>query len=464
MELIDPKRYRQLFLDDGAVESKKGVYQKLHQPEKCGPVVRPDRSRGETAIQSRISPQWNSEKKLWEWWFGSDYATSEDAEHWERTPIDDRPRHLVRDERDPDPQRRYKGLLSNGVNNDQCPALSADGIHWSRPDVAEIPSQDESQFTYDPYNEQFIAMVKQGTEWGRSVFLSTSKDGEHYSDLELIFNTDEQDRENCRKRVREVLDNPAYIKPAFIDDVDYIAEAYHMAVMPYEGLYVGFPLILNPIGAVPPPHMNFTRINQIELAVSRDLHHWDRVADRSIFIGIEPWDGKRYDCSQVGMSGQPIVKENGEIWIYYIASRLPGQLEHHQRYENNRELFRLNVDPDLFNDRVTICLAKLRPDGFVSLDADDAGTITTKPFVWKGENLYVNVDAKWGELYAELVDAETNKVFPGFWVPAAEPDPLTGDHWRAKIEWKPEHDLVFEKPVKVRFYLHQARLYSFWLE
>ncbi len=188
------------------------------------------------------------------------------------------------------------------------------------------------------------------------------------------------------------------------------------------------------------------------------------MANREIFIGIEPWDGKRWDTSQVGMSGQPIVKENGEIWIYHIASRMPSNLKQYEQYGGCRELFRLNVDPEVFKDSTTICLAKLRPDGFVSLDADDAGTIVTKPFEWKGEDLYVNVDAKWGEVYADIMDAETNKVFPGFWVPAEEPTPLKGDHWRHKMEWKPDHDLVFEKPVKVRFYLHQARLYSFWLE
>ena len=317
MELINPKKYRQLFLDEGAVESKTGVRQKLHQPEKCGPVVLPDRSRGETAIQSRISPQWNSEKELWEWWFGDDFATSEDGEHWARVPVAERPRHAVRDERDPDPKRRYKGLLSSGHNNDLCPAISADGIEWHRFDVPPIPSFDEHQFTYDPYTDQYLALVKHQTEWGRSVFLATSKDGEHYTDPELIFHTDEIDWENCRKRVREHLANPAYIKPVFIDDEDYIAEAYHMAVMPYEGLYVGFPLILNPIGADPPPAMNFSRINQIEMTVSRDLYHWDRVANRELFIPIEPWDGKRWDTNQVGMSGQPIVKENGEIWILH---------------------------------------------------------------------------------------------------------------------------------------------------
>ena len=82
----------------------------------------------------------------------------------------------------------------------------------------------------------------------------------------------------------------------------------------------------------------------------------------------------------------------------------------------------------------------------------------------KGEDLYVNAEANWGEIYVEIIDAETMKAIPGFWVPAEKPDPLTGDHTRAKINWKHPHDLVFEKPVRVRFYLHQARLYSFWLE
>ena len=462
-ELIEPGKYRQLFLDDHAVERRSGLCRTVHQPVKVGPVVRPDRSRGETALQSRIAPQWNSESKQWEWWLGDDFATSQDGENWKRFPIEERPRHVVRDERDPDPARRYKGLLGHPLEGLQCPAISADGIEWKRFDAPGIRSQDESQFTYDPYHDQYIAMVKQGTEWGRSVFLSTSEDGEHYSEPELVFHTDEVDWENCRQRVYAYLEDPGYIKPAFIDDIDYKAEAYHMAVMPYEGLYVGFPMIFNPIGAVPPPHTNYTRINQVELTVSRDLRHWERVGDRSLFIPIEHWDGVRYDTNQVGMSGQPVLRENGEIWIYHIACRMPSSREHYERFNHNRELYRLNVDPRLFDDSTTICLAKLRPDGFVSLDADVAGCLTSKPFIWKGEELYVNADARWGELYAEIVDLEM-KPISGFWVPLEQPAPLRGDHLRARIKWKADHDRVFEKPVRVRFYLYQARLYSFWLE
>ena len=461
--LINPAKHRQLFLDGGAVETETGTTRSVHQPLKVGPVVRPDQSRGETALQSRMSPQWNAAERRWEWWFGSDFATSSHGLEWERFPLEEVPIHAVLDERETNPGCRYKGLVGNRLSGGLDPAVSADGRTWQRLDAPTVPSADESQFTYDPYSERFIAMVKHGTEWGRSVFLATSEDGEHYSEQELIFHTDETDWENCRRRVRDYLDDPRYIKPALVDDVDYKAEAYHMAVLPYEGIYVGFPMIFNPIGAIPPPHTNYTRINQVELAVSRDLRSWERVGDRSLFIPIEHWDGERYDTSQVGMSGQPVVRDDGEVWVYYIACRMPSSREQYERFDNNRELYRLNVDPRLFEDQVTICVAKLRPDGFISLDGDVAGCVTSKPFLWKGQDLYVNVDATWGEFYAEIVDVNLRPI-PGFWVPLEQPAPLRGDHLRAKIEWKPDHNLVFDEPVRVRFYLHQARLYSFWLE
>ena len=343
-------------------------------------------------------------------------------------------------------------------------AISPDGFAWTQLPSSSIPSQDESQFVYDPYTEQFLAMVKQPTEWGRSVWLATSRDFDHFTAPELIFHADETDWENCRQRVRTIVDDPAYITPPIVDDEDYHAEIYNMAVMPYQGLYIGFPTVFNPIGAIPPPATNFTRINQIEMAVSRDLRTWDRVADRTPFIGIEPWDGENYGTSQLLMAGAPLVREDGEIWIYYNALRIPGSVEMYQRFNRCKELFRLGVDERHFADPGALCLAKLPPDRFVSIDGDEIATLVTQPFHWRGEDLYLNADARWGEIYAEIQDAETGRPLPGFWVPGEEPPPFTGDSLRAKYAWKHPHDLVFEKPVRLKFYLHQARLYAYWLE
>eukprot|EP01045_Picozoa_sp_COSAG04_P021625 COSAG04_NODE_2347_length_4290_cov_1.821045_6_plen_69_part_00 len=40
--------------------------------------------------------------------------------------------------------------------------------------MPHIPSRDESQFSFDPYTQRWLACVKQPTEYGRSVFLATS--------------------------------------------------------------------------------------------------------------------------------------------------------------------------------------------------------------------------------------------------------------------------------------------------
>ena len=471
LEMIDPKTYHQLFVDDYVIETTSGTSRTLHSPKKWGPLINGG------GVQSRSNPQWNSEKKLWEWWYMGGYAISEDGEHWE--PRNERnfdadnptlagsaggpggPFHVVRDETDPDPDRRYKGLLSGG---DRFPAVSPDGFHWTLVDTPRIISSDESQFTHDVESGQFLAMVKQGTEWGRSVFLSTSTDFQEFTEPKLIFHTDEIDRENRRKRVKEVIENPAYLAPPIRDDEDYIAECYNMAVFPYQGFYIGFPTIFNPFGAAPPPGTNHTRINQIELASSRDLYNWERAGNRDVFIGIEPFDNENYGCCQLLMAGHPIVREDGEIWCYYNALRLAGTIAQYKEYDRARVLFDMKIRPEAFEDGGALSLAKLRPDGFVSIDGGECGHILTKPFELKGEDVYINANADWGEIYAEIVDGETRKPHDGFWVPAEEPAPFTGDSTKAKIKWKHPHDMVFEKPVRLRFYLRQARLFSFWIE
>ena len=475
LDLIDPKQHRQLFLDEHHLESTQGTTQTLHPPKKFGPLIN-------GGVQSRSAPIWNPEKDLWEWWYmgqGARYATSRDGEHWEKPslglyewegskdnniacdPNGPGLFHIIRDEHDSDPSRRYKALFSSG---DRQAGVSPDGFNWTMLNQISIPSQDESQFCWDPQTEQYLAFVKQPTEWGRSVWLSTSKDFHTFSDPTLIFHADETDWENCRRRVRNIIDDPTFITPPIIDDVDYFAEVYNMAVLPYQGLYIGFPTIFNPFGAIPPPATNFTRINQIEMTVSRDLHHWKRIANRTPFLAIEPFDGVNYGTSQLLMSGPPIVRDNGEIWAYYNALRMPGSIEMYRRFNRSKELFRLGVAQHHFADAGALSLAKLSPDRFASIDGDEIGTVISKPFFWRGEDLYLNADARWGEIYAEIQDAESGKPLPGFWVPGEEPPPFTGDHLHGKYAWKRPHDLVFEKPVRLKFYLHQARLYSYWLE
>ena len=149
------------------------------------------------------------------------------------------------------------------------------------------------------------------------------------------------------------------------DETDFIAQLYIMPFMPYEGQYVGFPLLFNPAG-LDVPQMNNVGLNQTELAVSRDLLHWERVADREVFLGVEPWDGVNYGTCQVALCARPIVRDD-EIWIYFNAVRFRGMPESYRPEYT-----------EYFKDMGALELAKLRLDGFVSMDADGDGCIVTQ--------------------------------------------------------------------------------------
>ena len=475
--MIEPNRHKQLFLDDGAIESASGVARALHRPKKHGVVLGPDHSRGQTYVQTRSAPQWNPEAGLWEWWHWAFYgglygretrvnhvAVSADGIDWESPELglyewngstansvawDPQGRtlyHVVRDDRDPDPARRYKALFDT---SERYLGTSPDGFDWKMLDEPPIPSDDESHFFYDPYTERFVAMVKHSTEWGRSVWLSTSEDFKSFTDAELVFHTDAKDREIGQERVRRVIDDPDYLSLPLLDDYEHMAQAYQMAVMPYEGLYVGFPLILNPSALIPPPWGNYTALNQIELTVSRDLRNWERVADREVFIGVEPWDGTNYATTQVSMAGQPRVVGD-EIWIYHGASRFRGPMEvYPEEYRRYRA------------DSGALYLAKLRLDGFVSLDAGERGTVLSRPFDLRGGDLRVNANASGGELRAALVDAETMAPLPG--LGESECRPLDGDHIDGRLSWGEGRLLARDRPVRARFSLRDASLYAFWV-
>ena len=478
MKTIYPGRNKQLFLDDDAIESKYGLRRKLNEPERAGPVIRPDISRGQAGLQTASPPQWNPEKGVWEWWYTAaqrdvyaqnmiHYATSADGLEWEipnlglyewngskdnNVAVDPAGMTLknnLRDDLDEDPDRRYKGMFADrGLA--RYPATSPDGFDWTLVDVPPIPSDDTSFLTHDEDAGLFIATVKLSLEkWGRSVWLSTSNDFIDWTEPELIFHSDEKDRNNRRRRIRRVVEDPAYLSPHIVENDSFIAHVYKMAVMPYEGLYVGLPVLFSPSGRW--LGRNHTGLNQTELSVSRDLHNWERVANRDVFIGVLPWDGEVYDTSQLLPCGRPIVREDlGEIWVYYNACRFRC---HRKERDESYDKY--------FDDLSALCLAKIRLDGFVSLDADAKGSLVTAPFALERGGLHVNVDARRGELRAEVIDAETFDPVPG--LSLSDSNAVRDDDLARQLTWGERSAPARDRPVRLRFELSQARLYAFWM-
>jgi hypothetical protein len=111
---------------------------------------------------------------------------------------------------------------------------------------------------------------------------------------------------------------------------------------------------------------------------------------------------------------------------------------------------------------ISIGFASLRRDGFAGLVADGDGTVTTRPVMFSGSHLFVNADARFGSVAAEILDGSGRPV-PGF--SAADCVPIVReDTTKRELTFRGGSLSSFAgKPVSLRFRLHVATLFSFWI-
>jgi hypothetical protein len=108
-------------------------------------------------------------------------------------------------------------------------------------------------------------------------------------------------------------------------------------------------------------------------------------------------------------------------------------------------------------------LATLRRDGFASMDAvSEPGSLTTRLLKLDGRYLFVNADARGGELTAEVL-APDGQALPGFATRNCLPVRVNSTCQR--ISWNGARDLarLRGRPVRLRFHAVKTRLYSFWI-
>lgn len=474
-----PAAQKQLFLDNHVLARLEKVKRTLHQPKKYGTVIRPDKPWEGGGIQIRTGPSWNPETKTWMMWYGGGLATSQDGIHWEKPILGlqdfkgSKQNNLIPppvtsytifyDRNEPNPGRRYKGLAPAGPVHVRgggfYPAVSPDGRAWKVLKTSFIPSSDEWHLFHDEQRRLYVATVKQGGPYGRSVYLSVSKDFEHWTDPRdcLIFHADKRDQELGAQRVRFQVESPDLRKPVVNRPEEYRTDIYNLPIFAYEGIYVGMPTVYNSSGLV---FDNSDGFNMVELAAGRDLVQWERVGGREKFLPLSPVKGDtNYDTGQLLAANYPIIKDD-QIWIYYSGLRWrthPEALEKSKPGPHGMEFY----SP---GDSGAICLAKLRLDGFVSLDAGpEEGSVLTKPLILEGKDLYVNLEAPAGEVRAEIVDAASQKPLPGFSL--RESSAVRGDRLDGQISWGNSNlASLAGKTVRLRFSLRNASLYAFWVK
>ena len=475
-EPVEMGQYRQLFVDDHVIAEMHGVTRVLNQPKKhpANPLLKPELPWEGIEVRIYGAVVYDQAEKVFKMWYtGYDtaeghrglYATSKDGIHWDKPQLglvnyegskaNNRipwfGMGVIHSPDESDPARRYKTLAGRRG------AGASDGVRFQAlPGSQNIPGDlagdNVIPFCYDELGKRHIAfpkVVRTSRGWKRrSVSLAQSKNFLTWTKAEAVLVPDARDDELARERVMARIDRVAYD-----DGPDWhLAQFYGMAGFPYEGMYLGMLWVLD-ISGWPEGKQRVPSIGgedgviQVELTSSRDLLHWQRVADRDLFIPVG--QAGTWEAARIYTANRPLIVGD-QIWIYYSG----GQVSKSHPFRNGKA--------EVQGDAAGVGLATLRLDGWVSMDAgSEEGALTTRPLVFEGKKkLLINAQAAEGSVAVEILD-RAGKPLPNF----AKSDCATfsGDSIRHTVDWNGQADLsrLAGKPVRLRFYLQDAKLFSF---
>lgn len=446
----------QLFVDDHLVQSRENVVRTYHPFEKhpANPLLEADKPwEGKNVyVYGTVLP--NESGSGYRMWYhalpeteGDDYyrlcyATSADGLHWDKPELGiveyegskannifirrgkrDHILSVIHTPWEQDPARQYLMINFDGDVNGESgymAAWSPDGIHWT--DAADKPvfrkGGDVGQFLYDFQNNEYVGYVKNTANVSgmrrRAVARTASADPLEWPDPKLVVIPDTVD-DRWAKGIQRT-------------------SFYGMSAFNYESMYIGFLWIFR---ATDHEEGYFDGPIYCEIATSHDGVNWFRQeGDRPASLDVGPKGA--WDAGMVFSATQPIVVD-GEMWLYYGGV----EGEHAGRTPWNGG----------------IGLAKLRKDGFASLDArGETGTVTTKRLASARGPLRVNAAAADGSVRVEVLTADGGPI-PGY--TREDCVPITGDHIDAQVTWKSQNELPQRGPVRLRFVLENASIYSF---
>ena len=510
MALIDIGSRKQLLFDDHVIESLTYAKQGMNRAIKAddNPVVRSDRPWEGTHMRP-LCTVFDEEAGLFKMWYRSSnntvrvengvpvlggpdgmvvderdkricFATSKDGFDWDKPELglvefDGSTRNNILplaeesldapgspsflDTHDPDPARRYKGMVRVGDTTSQGMRYhlyhSPDGISWTpdpaNPVIDTTPELGRWQgrfMGWDPIRETYHVTMECSHHWRaplgkRLIGRAESPDMVHWSEPELILAPDDED---------------------FPD-----TEFYSMPLIAYEGVYVGMPWIFRTTNTTHHP----------ELAFSRDGARFRRDY-REPFI---PFGGAAVDFDSNNIHVQDIIVHGDRVLIYYLG----------ENWRAPQTYF------DVGADRATggIGLATCRLDGFVSVDGgngwvphmgldddllgisgkdylfersvgpDSFSQMATRTFSFAGSGLYLNetitplaAGPGPGEIRVEVLKSNYKRL-PGFTFDDC--DPIANSGLARRVTWNGNGDLgsLAGRPVKLRFYFKNAKLYSF---
>src|SRR5688572_5825042 len=350
-----------------------------------------------------------------------------------------------RDDRDPDPQRRYKmGFLDidwkykgsdgdpwhKGQRRGLGVAGSPDGIHWKLIEswATEAIVDGATHWMFDPARNKYVlygrtrkALPEVVAAWETNAWFKNWFSGRAVARVESA---------DFLKWDFAKPDTAPVALTADLQDKPG-TEIYSMKVFPYEGIYIGLVQVFH---ATPDDSTL-----DVQLAVSRDSVHFTRVADRGVFIPLG--DAGSWDRFNLSLANNDPIPVGDDLRIYY-----GGRMYRHGPYKG----------PDKGPEKSGIGFASVKRDRFVAMEASfDRGEILTKPVTLKSTALHLNAKADFGEVVIEVLDAQGTRI--------AESKEVSRDGLDLPVTWRDEFQLPGE-PVTLRIKLQNARLFALWCE
>jgi len=299
--------------------------------------------------------------------------------------------------------------------------FSPDGVHWGEPVIRSGPCGDRTTVFYNPFRDVWVYSLRTSAS-------GLGRARRYWENRDVVAGARWEKNEPGLWIGADRLDPPR-------DDLKVTPQLYNLDAVAYESLLLGLFTIWRgqPDDRAKP--------NEVCVGFSRDGFHWHRPSHEAFLSVSERHGDWNWGNVQSAGGGGLIV---GDTLYFYVSGRagIPGSRS---------------------SGVCSTGLATLRRDGFASMDAgDDEGTLTTLPVRFGGKHLFVNVDAKGGELRVEVLD-DRGGVIPRF--SRAKCVPIRTDSTLQRVRWKGTRDLsrLARKPVRLRFHLSNGRLYAFWV-
>ena len=457
---------RQLFVDNFLIDST-NLTSISHRPvySKNNPVLEPDKeweSNGAGPYAAPFSDGiWYDEKsqtfKMWylagspnrgRQSFHTCYAESKDGINWEKPNLEiygntnivdtsDRDASTMwLDKKEKDLSKRFKMFTVESRPTDKRWQLilkhSSDGIHWSRGVAQSGDMHDRTTAFYNPFSNKWIISMRYDAPIGRARSYLENKSVEMAVSFAHITRNDVADANITYwfgaddKEPR----NPQFpnIKP----------QIYNFDAIAYESIMLGYFSVWEGPENNVCDSLGIQKRNEVLIGYSRDGFHFFRPS-HAPFMGVNETDGAWNWGNVQSVVGVPIIK--GDSLYFYVSGR------------------RLNKK--MWDAYTSTGLATLRRDGFVSMQTSGEGFLTTRNITFSGDYFFINADVK-GELSVELQDAN-GKPLAGY--TKQDCIPMKTNSTKYLITWKNKKNVMElkNKHVRVKFYLKNGDLYSFWL-